>query len=203
MTLLPDISREAKIVSGKELKTLDSNYHSHSASLATAPTATHVSYDLSASLDHTEIKDDHTMSKVATRRHKQPSLTDATDKFPNLIFNDTNKSSAYQRLARSSDFLNVKNSPIATRLIYNWKPVERATRKLVQAKVKIYKPSKRIDMPGRPQSPYKLKVDYETTEPHFHNEKRTLEMKRMQYLREHTSWSIYPYAAVEERETYK
>lgn len=57
-------------------------------------------------------------------------------------------------------------------------------------------------MVGRPGSPYRVKSDWETTVPHFHNEKRTVEMKRLQYLKEHTAWSVYPYAAVEERECY-
>ena len=192
MTLLPDITREAKIVSGKEIINGSSQ----------VPPATNASFEASSLLENSELKDDHTASKIMFRK-KQQSLSANNDKFPNLIFNDHNRSTAYQRLARSSDFINAKNSPLATRLIYNWKPNERLTSKVVQAKVKIYKPSKRIEMTGRPSSPYKLKVDYETSEPHFHNEKRALEMKRIQYLKEHTNWSIYPYAAVEERETYK
>jgi hypothetical protein len=192
MTLLPDITREAKIVSGKEI--------TNGSSLA--PPATNASFEANSFIENSEIKDDYSASKILFRKKPQ-SLSAATEKFPNLIFNDHNRSTAYQRLARSSDFTNAKNSPLATRLIYNWKPNERLTSKVVQTKVKIYKPSKRIEMTGRPSSPYKLKVDYETTEPHFHNEKRALEMKRLQYLKEHTTWSIYPYAAVEEREHYK
>jgi len=122
---------------------------------------------------------------------------------PNLIFNDRNRSSAYYRTARSSDFLNAKSSPLATRLLYNWTPLERETSKSVQSKIRVYKPPKRIENPARPPAPFKVKTMYETIDPHFHNEKRALEMKRLNYLKDHTEWSIYPYAAIEEREMYK
>lgn len=202
MTVLPDISREAKIVSGKDMKVFNSNSSNLLAS-------TSIGYemapnDLSAgdSSANKEEGNEFTKSKVMIK--KKPSFN-SIDKqlFPNLMSNDGKRSSAYQRLSHSSDYINVKNSPIATRLIYNWKPLERLPTKVVQAKVKIYKPSKRIDMPARPPSPYKVKTEYETVEPHFHNEKRALEMKRMQYLKEHTTWSVYPYGAIEEREGYK
>lgn len=122
--------------------------------------------------------------------------------FPNLIFNNGNRSTGYCRNARSSDFVSAKNSPLATRLIYNWKPVERETTKSVQSKIKVYKPPKRMDVVARPPSPYRVKSDWETVVPHFHNEKRAIEMKRLQYLKEHTGWSVYPYGDVEEKEQY-
>lgn len=109
----------------------------------------------------------------------------------------------YVRATRSTDFINIKNTPIATNYIYKWKPNERLTSKVVQAKFKTYKPPKRIEMITRPSSPYKVKADYETMGSNFHNEKRTFEMKRLQYLQAHTTWSIYPYAGIEEREDYK
>lgn len=59
-----------------------------------------------------------------------------------------------------------------------------------------------MEMVARPPSPYRVKTDWETVVPHFHNEKRAIEMKRLQYLKEHTGWSVYPYAGIEERETY-
>lgn len=122
---------------------------------------------------------------------------------PQLISNDKRRSTSYRRFAKSSDFEKVKASPLATRFVYNWKPVERMPTRVVQAKVKVYKPPKRIEMTGRPSSPYRLCVDYETKDSHAHNHERTMAMKRLQYLKEHTEWSIYPYAGVEEREQYK
>lgn len=122
--------------------------------------------------------------------------------FPNLIFNNGIRSTSYSRNARSSDFINAKNSPLATRLIYNWKPMERETTKSVQSRIKVYKPQKRMEIVARPTSPYRVKSDWETVVPHFHNEKRTIEMKRLQYLKDHTGWSVYPYAGVEEKEHY-
>ncbi len=189
MSLLPDISREPKIISGKENSTLMHN-------VANSLQATNISYDTTQYVKESENK----TTKVVIQK-KQPSLSGGA--FPNLIFNDKQRSTAYQRLARSSDFINVKNSPLATRLVYNWKHVERLPTKVVEAKVKVYKPAKRISQQARPPSPYRVKSDWETSDPNFHNEKRTLEMKRMQYLKEHTRWSVYPYAAIEEREQYK
>ncbi|RNA23799.1 methyl- -binding domain 4-like [Brachionus plicatilis] len=181
MTVLPDIVREAKIVSGKDNKLINEHFSSPSAT----------------NFDANQSNDDK--AQKASKRHG--SLRHDKHK-THFIFNDKNRSTSYSRATRSTDFINVKNSPIATNYVYNWKPVERLPSKLVQAKVKIYKPPKRIEMTGRPSSPYRVKVDYETTESTFHNDKRKLEMKRLQYLQAHTTWSIYPYAAVEEREVY-
>ena len=141
-------------------------------------------------------------SKISFEREKS-ELKDKKTQLPHLILNNKLKSSSYRRLARSEDFERVKASPLATRLIYNWRPVERQPTRVVQAKVKVYKPPKRIEMPARPSSPYKLFVDYETKDPHAQNHERTMSMKRLQYLRQHTEWSIFPYAAIEEREEYK
>jgi len=143
-------------------------------------------------------------TKQRIRKKQSFSSKTACDQayFPNLIFNNGHRSTAYSRNARSTDFVSSKNSPLATRLIYNWKPVERETTKSVQSRIKVYKPQKRVEMCARPPSPYKVKNDWETAVPHFHNEKRAIEMKRLQYLKEHTGWSVYPYAGIEERETY-
>ena len=141
-------------------------------------------------------------SKISFEREKS-ELKDKKTQLPHLILNNQLKSSSYRRLARSEDFERVKASPLATRLIFNWRPVERQPTRVVQAKVKVYKPPKRIEMPARPSSPYKLFVDYETKDPHAQNHERTMSMKRLQYLRQHTEWSIFPYAAIEEREEYK
>lgn len=141
-------------------------------------------------------------SKISFDREKS-EFKDNKTQLPHLILNNKLKSSSYRRLARSEDFERVKASPLATRLIYNWRPVERQPTRVVQAKVKVYKPPKRIEMPARPSSPYKLFVDYETKDPHAQNHERTMSMKRLQYLRQHTEWSIFPYAAIEEREEYK
>jgi hypothetical protein len=81
--------------------------------------------------------------------------------------------------------------------------VERESTKSVQSRLKVYKPQKRMDNVARPPSPYRVKSDWETVVPHFHNEKRTIEMKRLQYLKEHTGWSVYPYGSVDEKEEYK
>jgi hypothetical protein len=137
------------------------------------------------------------------KRQKKASILLSKSVLPKFILNEKKKSSAYYRRARSSDIYNVKNAPIATRLIYNWKPLERQPCRVVQAQVKIYKPPKRIDMVARPPSPYRVKSDWESSEAQFHNEKRTLEMKRLEYLRQHTDWAIPWYGDAQEREEYK
>jgi hypothetical protein len=124
-------------------------------------------------------------------------------KLPSLIFNDGQRSMAYTRVIRSSDFVNVRNAPIATRLIYNWEPSKRNTTKMATSKVKLFKPKKRIEMPARPPSPYKIQWGWETSEASFHNEKRALEMKSLKYVQDHAKWSVYPYAAIDEKEEYK
>lgn len=198
---LPDIVREPKIVSGKDQKV---------ALVSSLVASTSVSFDLalSDSLDNASLieNNNNSGSKVYVKTAKAGSkeiiqLNEQT--LPNLISNDKNRSTAYRRLARSSDFLNVKNSPLATRYVYNWKPLERLTSKTVQTKVKLYKPPRRIETTARPSSPYKVKTDFETFDLHEHNQKRSIEMRRLQHLKEHTEWSIYPYAAIEEREQYK
>jgi hypothetical protein len=196
MTLLPDIVKEAKIVSGKE------NNNTSNGNLAAA---TSFSYDLTReSLDlANDPSKNKSQVKISSNIKKKHSLSSKDVNFPHLIINDTNRSSSYQRTQRPSDLTNVQNSPLATRLIYNWKPLERLPTKVVQAKVKIYKPPKRIEQPARPPSPYRIKSDWETTDTHFHNQKRTQEMKSLQYLKQHTNWSIYPYASIDEREGYK
>jgi hypothetical protein len=124
-------------------------------------------------------------------------------KLPSLVFNDGQRSLAYTRVIRSSDFVNVRNAPIATRLIYNWEPAKRNTTKMATSKVKLFKPKKRIEMPARAPSPYKIQWGWETSEASFHNEKRALEMKSLRYMQDHAKWSVYPYAAVDEKEEYK
>lgn len=160
MTILPDIIREAKIVSGKD-------------QMNTLPATNITSYDLVNESSEFRREDPNNNSKIFIKK-KTLNASDSEQSLPTLIFNDKNRSSSYQRLGQSTDFLNVKNSPLATKLIYNWKPVERLPTKVVQAKVKIYKPAKRIEMPARPPSPYKVQTHYETSEPHFHNEKEVL-----------------------------
>ena len=197
MTVLPDIIREAKIVSGKDQIT-----YVKECLLSMTSGQSNNSYFEETPAD--EIAGDRSNSKLLIKKKMSSSATPGEKPFlPNLIFNDRNRSSAYFRTTRSTDFLNVKSSPLATRLLYNWTPLERETSKSVQSKVKLYKPPKRIAEPARPPPPFKVKTMYETMDPHHHNEKRTLEMKRLNYLKDHTEWSIYPYAAIEERENYK
>jgi hypothetical protein len=191
-SLFPDITREAKIVSGKEAASTN----------LTAITSTNISFDLTQS--------DHNLENVANETTGRVYVKPAVNKskatqqqLPILISNDKTRSTSYRRLASSSDFLNVKNSPLATRCVYDWKPMERLTTKVVQAKVKVFKPPRRIEMPARPSSPFKVLVDYETFDSHEHNSNRSLSMKRLKYLKDHTEWSIFPYASIEEREQYK
>jgi len=201
MTIFPDIIREAKIVSGKDqiayvkecLLSMTSSTSGQNNNNNTYFEETAVSDEIG---DNSRLLVKKKMSSSATPGEKPSFL-------PNLIFNDRNRSSAYFRTTKSTDFLNVKSSPLATRLLYNWTPLERETSKSVQSKVKLYKPPKRIAEPARPPPPFKVKTMYETIDPHHHNEKRALEMKRLNYLKDHTEWSIYPYAAIEERENYK
>ena len=212
MSVLPDIIREAKIISGNDQIPL---FREQIIAMATGLAA-------SGYMEPARISNDNINNQPELRRcgsdinktslsRKKNSFSckpaagpdDPASYFPNLIFNNGQRSTAYCRNSRSSDFINAKNSPLATRLIYNWKPIERETTKSVQSRIKVFKPQKRIEMVARPGSPYRVKSEWETTVPHFHNEKRTIEMKRLQYLKEHTAWSVYPYAAVEERENYK
>lgn len=190
---LPDIIREAKIISGKEQLPL---YKEQILAMASGLTA-------SSNFDSHEKLD--SCSQMHRNKHNLRGKTSHVDQgyFPNLIFNNGTRSTSYTRNTRSRDFINSKNSPLATRLIYNWKPVERESAKSVQSRLKVYKPQKRMDVVARPSSPYRVKSDWETVVPHFHNEKRTIEMKRMQYLKEHTGWSVYPYGSVDEKEDYK
>lgn len=192
MTLFPDIIREAKIVSGKDQIPY---VKEKLLAMATGLASNNTYYDTD---------DDNNKVLVKKKTSGSNSATPGEKSFlPNLIFNDKTRSSAYYRTAKSTDFLNVKTSPLATRLLYNWTPLERETTKSVQSKIRVYKPPKRIDAPARPPAPFKVKTMYETIDPHFHNEKRALEMKRLNYLKNHTEWSIYPYAAIDEKETYK
>lgn len=200
MSLLPDIIREAKIVSGKDQLPL---FKDQIIAMATGLASSGYFVDPSLVDSQIDIKAS-AQDALLKKKRSFSSKTDKADQayFPNLIFNNRHRSTSYNRNARSSDFINAKNSPLATRLIYNWKPVERETTKSVQSKIKVYKPQKRMDMVARPPSPYRVKSDWETVVPHFHNEKRAIEMKRLQYLKEHTGWSVYPYAGIEEKEVY-
>lgn len=203
MSLLPDIIREAKIVSGKDQVPL---YKDQIIAMATGLAASgcfesqgilsNSQQDLYKSAEFSNTK------PRKNSRSKQSKTAVDQAYFPNLIFNNGSRSTSYHRNARSSDFVHAKNSPLATRLIYNWKPVERETTKSVNQRLKVYKPQKRMEVVARPPSPYRVKSDWETVVPHFHNEKRAIEMKRLQYLKDHTGWSVYPYAGIEERETY-
>lgn len=131
------------------------------------------------------------------------NLNKPSKQLPYLILNDGLRSRSYRRLARSTDFEKVKSSPLATRQIHAWKPLERLPSRVIQAKVKLYKPPKRLETTNRPSSPFRLTVDFETKDAHAQNHERTMAMKRLQYLREHTEWSIFPYGDVDEREHYK
>lgn len=190
MTLFPDIIREAKIVSGKDQIPY---VKERLLAMATGLASNNSYYDT-----------DDENNRVLVKKKTSSSATPGEKTFlPNLILNDKTRSTGYFRAARSTDFLNVKSSPLATRLLYNWTPLERETSQSVQSRIKVYKPTRRIDAPSRPPPPFKVKTMYETIDPHFHNEKRALEMKRLNYLKDHTEWSIYPYANIEERENYK
>jgi hypothetical protein len=121
-----------------------------------------------------------------------------------FIYNDNHRSTAYVPSHKESTDLKKKfiNSPLATNITYNWPIAQREKLNSVRAKSKVFKPVARIIEPSRPPAPYKVNSSWETIDTHFHNEKRALEMKRFQYLKEHTMWSIYPYARIDERETY-
>lgn len=166
------------------------------AATTTTTTIPQISFEEPSSSRRQSRNNDHFEQKIRSKDQQQQQL-------PNIVLNDKQRSTSYRRLAKSDDFEKVKSSPLATRFVYNWKPNERSPTRVVQAKVKVYKPPKRIEMTGRPSSPYRLCVDYETKDSHAHNYERTMDMKRLKYLREHTEWSIYPYAGIEEREEYK
>lgn len=157
-------------------------------------TTTNASSDVKAKLKAT------TLSAPVTLPQEQHS-------FPKLIYNDNHRSTAYVPIHKTSDDLKAEkkkfiNSPLATNITYNWPAAQREKLSSVRSKSKVFKPVSRILEPSRPPAPYKVNSSWETIDTHFHNEKRALEMKRFQYLKEHTMWSIYPYARIDERETY-
>ena len=161
MTLLPEIIREAKIVSGKDQPTFmqKSKKKGQESTATDGETFASSSVIVVSGNDKDEAKNAKTSGnepenfvsasnnsmtqapprKRTSRSHHRITVaetltqvhatSDADGKgekaslFPSLILNDKNRSTAYQRPPRSSDFANVKNSPTATRLIYNWKVV--------------------------------------------------------------------------------
>lgn len=127
----------------------------------------------------------------------------STRKLPSLLMNEGKRSTAYTKVIKSSDFDLVRNAPIATRLIYNWKPLERVSYTESKARVKLFKPKKKIENTSQAPSPYKLQWGWETSDACFHNEKRALEMKSIKYMADHAKWSVYPYGNSDEREEYK
>ena len=174
MTVLPDILREPSVVSIKPP---------------------------SASSMPSLISDLKKLHENATPLGYSNSVIDGKTNFPTLIFND--RSTAYHRLSSNGELNKIVNSPLESNLIYNWPSTKRMQTTLMKSKSRVYKPVSRISQPGRPPAPYKVHSSFETEETNFHNEKRTLEMKRWQYLRDHTQWSIFPYAPIDEREVYK
>jgi hypothetical protein len=200
---LPEILKEPRIVSGK--------YRNETATVMTysvpvrdlnEPINKKLYIKRQLSLENNATKIDNFNEETKLKQQKQQQQN---EKLPNIILNDGSKkrSTSYHRLMRSSDFEKVKNAPIATRLIYNWKPLEHLSTKVVQAKVKLYKPKKKIESTARAPSPYRLQWSWESSEPNLHNEIRAQEMKRIKYMQDHAKWSVYPYGSVEEREDYK
>ena len=63
-------------------------------------------------------------------------------------------------------------------------------------------PSRRINV-LRPDPPKKFNHMLETTDPHWHNDKRALRMKRREHYRYHNAWSKYYYGTASEQEEYR
>lgn len=186
MTVLPDIVREPTIISGKEnpyLKPL----------LPTTMSSSVPSFKNISKLQETAFS------------LSAPS-GDVQERFPNLIYNDKLRSTSYHRGSNfklsDEDKKKLANSPLATAVLYNWAHPKREVSEAIKSKSKVFKPVSRIAEPARPPAPFKVNSAWETSETHFYNERRTLDMKRWQYLQNHTQWSIFPYAKIDERESY-
>ena len=175
MTVFPDIIREPSIISIK-------------------PNGIMVKSSASGSSLLTDLK----------KLNNNATPVSGPSSYPALIFNDTNRSTSYHRLSSNGELSSkLVNSPLETNVLYNWPATQRFNTSEMKSRSRVYKPVSRISQPGRPPAPYKVHSSYETEETNFHNEKRTLEMKRWQYFRDHTQWSIFPYAPIDERECYK
>lgn len=217
MTMLPDITREPTVVSIKPSSSNNNIKQGHSWSANAAlnnstPTLNVISASTNnlsgTNLPETAISYNNNVNNVNNNNNNNDTNNNTDSHFPSLIFNDKKRSTAYHRLSRlnsSNGEIDSKliTSPIATNIYHNWPATQRLRASAVKAKSRVYKPSQRISEPSRPPAPYKVNTSYESVEAHFHNEKRVWEMKRWQYIREHTTWSIYPYAALDERESYK
>jgi hypothetical protein len=117
---------------------------------------------------------------------------------------EISKKNSNNRTSRSTDSNSMtKKYPSATKLSYSWKTVERVPSKVVDSQVKIYKPTKRLETITRPDSPYRMNTSWQTDHLQAQNHKRAEEMKRLEWLKQHTAYTIYPYGDIEEKETYK
>ena len=63
-------------------------------------------------------------------------------------------------------------------------------------------PQRRLNV-LRPPPPKKFNHMLETIEPHWHNEKRTNNMKQREHYRYHNAWSKYYYGSPAEQEEYR
>ena len=82
---------------------------------------------------------------------------------------------------------------------YLWEPVHRED---IRHQYDDYAAPQRI-IASRPEEPYKMTTMFETEDRHYHNYKRVKAMQQRQWNREHIQYTIYPYAQMVERETYK
>jgi hypothetical protein len=130
--------------------------------------------------------------------------------FPFLILNDKKRSTGYRSSDPDAKFP-IRTSPLATSVIYKWPTLNRYESEFSNNKPQFQSRSNsnfqkllnRVPHPSRPDSMYKMETSWETSEAHYKNEQRVLEMKRNQNIRENTAWSIGPYADTKEREYFK
>jgi hypothetical protein len=191
MTVLPDIIREPVIIAAKQNPLsssqlfVDSNCSRPSSAEAR---------------QHTDLQ---AVSNIASEPQKL---------FPFLILNDKKRSTGY----RSSDpdgRFQIRTSPLATSVMYKWPNLSRheSGEGSTNSKLNFQSRSQshfqkflsRLPHPSRPDSMYKMETSWETSDGHFHNQQRTLSMKRNQNIRENTIWAIGPYGDIKERESFK
>jgi hypothetical protein len=197
MTVLPDIIREPVIIPAKSNQVNTSNIHINSLGDFNNQASQSSSLNPSPAV-HPDNTKSAPQSYTAEEAHKY---------FPYLILNDKKRSTCYKTTDSDGKF-SVKSSPLATSVAYKWPHLQRQKSEFVggtnkSTKSHFHKSLVRLPQPSRPDQPFRVDASWETVETHFHNEKRNLDMKRQQYAREHSMWSIYPYGSIEEREMYK
>jgi hypothetical protein len=82
---------------------------------------------------------------------------------------------------------------------YLWEPLRRED---IRHQYDFYIAPQRITA-SLPDAPNKMTTMFETEDRHYHNYKRVRGMKQRQWNKDHIQYTIYPYAEIIERESYK